>query len=290
VRRTALPLLALLVALLAPAAASARSVSAYRGTGAWVDRTDASIYADPGPAIAQLAASGVRTLYIQTGNYRLAADVVHPDGLALAIEAAHAAGIKVVGWYLPGFVDREADFRRIMEGIDFTTPLGQHVDSFAIDIEANAIGPIGLRNASTIKLTRRLRAALGSSYALGAIVPDERSSTIVPGLWPAFPYGAIRKYYDVFLPMAYSTDRGHGSRFVYAYTAENVRFVKAMTHRPVHLIAGIANGLRGGEPGAALRAARAARAIGFSFYDVRTSGPREWRALASWSLPASFTK
>src|SRR5947199_5982824 len=103
-RRTALPLLALVVALLAPSAASARSVSAYRGTGAWVDRTDRSIYADPGPAIAQLAASGVRTLYIQTGNYRLAADVVHPEGLALAIEAAHAAGIKVVGWYLPGFV------------------------------------------------------------------------------------------------------------------------------------------------------------------------------------------
>jgi len=55
-----------------------------------------------------------------------------------------------------------------------------------------------------------------------------------------------------------------------------------MTHRPVHLIAGIANGLRGGEPGAAVKAARAARAIGFSFYDVRTSGPREWLALTTW--------
>ena len=281
-RRTALPLLALVVALLAPAVASARSVTAYRGSGAWIDRTDTALYANPGPAIAQMAASGVRTLYIQTGNYKLANDVVHPDGLAMAIEAAHAAGIRVVGWYLPGFVDRDADLRRIMEGIDFTTPLGERVDSFAIDIEATAIGSIGLRSASMIKLTRRLRAALPSSYTLGAIVPDERSSTIWPGLWPAFPYAAIRKYYDVFLPMAYSTDRGHGSRFVYSYTAENVRFVKAMTRRPVHLIAGIANGLRGGESAAALKGARAARAIGFSFYDVRTSGPREWRVIAGW--------
>lgn len=281
-RRTALPLLACLGALLAPAVASARSVSAYRGTGAWVDRTDGTIYANPAPAIAQMAASGVRTLYIQTGNYRLTSDVVHPEGLAMAIEAAHAAGIRVVGWYLPGFVDRDADFRRIMEGVDFTTPLGQHVDSFAIDIEATAIGSIGRRNASMITLSRRLRAALTPSYTLGAIVPDERSSTIWPGLWPAFPYGAIRQYYDVFMPMAYSTSRGHGSRFVYAYTAENVRFVKAMTRRPVHLIAGIANGLRGGEPGAAAKGARAARAIGFSFYDVRTSGPREWRVIAAW--------
>src|SRR5436190_591071 len=83
--------------------------------------------------------------------------------------AAPAAGMRVVGWYLPGFVDRDADLRRIMEGIDFTTPLGQRVDSFAIDIEATAIGSIGLRNASMIKLSRRLRAALGPSYTLGAI-------------------------------------------------------------------------------------------------------------------------
>jgi hypothetical protein len=281
-RRTALPLLACLAALVLPAAASARSLSAYRGTGTWVDRTDGTIYANPAPAIAQMAASGVRTLYIQTGNYKLTADVVHPEGLAMAIEAAHAAGIRVVGWYLPGFVDRDADLRRIMEGIDFTTPLGQHVDSFAIDIEANAIGPVGLRNASMIKLTRRLRAALEPGYTLGAIVPDERSSTIWPGLWPAFPYGAIRQYYDVFMPMAYSTSRGHGSRFVFGYTAENVRFVKAMTRRPVHLIAGIAGGLRGGEPNAAVRAAPAARAIGVSFYDLRASGPREWRAITAW--------
>ena len=259
-------------------------MSPYRGTGAWVDRKDTGIYAAPAAAVAQLTAAGVKTLYIQTGNYKLDTDIVHAEGLAAAIEAAHAAGIRVVGWYLPGFVDRNQDFSRIMEAVELTTPLGEHLDSFAIDIEATAIGSIAARNASMIKLSRRIRAALPGGYALGAIVPDERSSTIWPGLWPGFPFAAIRPYYDVVLPMAYSTDRGHGSGFVYRYTLANVRFARTATHRPVHLIAGVADGLRGGEPGAAARAARAGKAIGFSFYDLNTSGLREWQALRSWTL------
>jgi hypothetical protein len=219
VRRLAGVLAACALALVPAASASARSVSAYRGTGAWVDRFDPEVYANPAPSISQMAAAGVHTLYIQTGNYKLAnTDVIHPEGLAVAIETAHSLGMRVVGWYLPGFVDRGEDFRRMMEAIDFTTPAGQRLDSFAVDIEATAIGSIAARNASMIKLSRRLRAAVPRRYALGAIVPDERSSTIAPGLWPGFPFAAIRPYYDVALPMAYSTNRGHGKRYVYGYT------------------------------------------------------------------------
>jgi uncharacterized lipoprotein YddW (UPF0748 family) len=282
-RRSALA--ALLVALILPASAAARSISDFRGTGAWVDRKDGAVFANPGPAIGEMVASGVNTLYIQTGNYKLSGDIVHPGGLAAAIETAHAAGIRMVGWYLPGFANRDADFRRIMEAIDFTTPSGQHLDSYAIDIEATAIGSIGARNASMIKLSRRLRAALPADYALGAIVPDKRSSTIWPGLWPAFPFAAVRPYYDVVLPMAYSTYRGHGSGFVYRYTLANVRFMRAATGLPVHLIAGVADGLRPGEPAAAVRGARRGGAVGTSFYDLASSAPREWRAIASWPLP-----
>lgn len=287
-RRLAALLAACAVALLVLAGpASARSVSPYRGTGAWVDRFDGAIYLDPAPAVAAMAAQGVRTLYIQTGNYKITdADVIYPEGLAQAIEAAHASGMRVVGWYLPGLVDRSEDFRRIMAAIDFTTPAGQHLDSFALDIESTAIGSIATRNRSLIKLSRRLRASVDRRYALGAIVPDWRSGTVWPGLWPGFPYAAIRPYYDVMLPMAYSSARGHGSRYVYDYTAANVSLLRQATHRPVHLIAGVANRLRGGEPRAALAAARAAHAIGASFYDFRTSGPREWAALAAWpTLP-----
>src|SRR5205814_2082076 len=79
---------------------------------------------------------------------------------------------------------------------------------------------------------------------------------------------------------------GHGSRFVYSYTLANVRFLRVAARRPVHLIAGVADGLRAGEAAAAVRAARAGRAIGTSFYDLKTSGPREWRALAAWPIAA----
>ena len=94
------------------------------------------------------------------------------------------------------------------------------------------------------------------------------------------------------LPMAYSTNRGHGSRFVYSYTLANVRFLRAAARRPVHLIAGVADRLRAGEAAAAVRAARAGRAIGTSFYDLKTSGPREWRALAAWPIapPTSLAR
>ena len=282
-RRSALA--ACILALVLPASATARSLSDFTGTGAWVDRKDGVIYANPAPAIAQMVAAGVDTLYIQTGNYKLGTDIVYPAGLAATIEAAHSAGIRVVGWYLPGLVHRRDDFRRIMEAIDFTTPLGEHLDAFAIDIESTAIGPIAPRNFSLIKLSRRVRAAVDPDYTLGAIVPDQRSSTISPGLWPGFPYAAVRAYYDVMLPMAYSSYRGHGHRYVYAYTLANVRFLRAVTRRPVHLIAGVADRLRGGEPAAAVRAARDGHAIGVSFYDLRTSGLPEWRALTSWAPP-----
>jgi hypothetical protein len=172
-----------------------------------------------------------------------------------------------------------------MAGIALTTPLGEHLDSFAIDIEATAIGSIGARNTAMVKLSRRVRAALDPEYALGAIVPDQRSSTIWPGLWPGFPFAAMRAYYDVMLPMAYSSNRGHGRGFVYAYTLANVRFLRTVTRRPVHMIGGVANRLRGGEAEEAVLAARKGRAIGASFYDLRTSGAPEWRAIASWSFP-----
>jgi hypothetical protein len=133
-----------------------------------------------------------------------------------------------------------------------------------------------------LKLSRRLRAVVDPDYVLGAIVPDQRSSTIWPGLWPGFPFAAMRPYYDVMLPMAYSSNRGHGRRFVYSYTLANVRFLRAVTRRPVHLIAGVADRLRAGESDAAMLAARRGGAVGASFYDLRTSGAREWRAIASW--------
>src|SRR4051812_9423308 len=108
-------LLATLAALLAFAAAPATagpargtparpSIEAYRGTGAWV-----SIYARaqlrrPEATVARLAAAGARTLYLETANHRRSPRVliVHPAADARFLDAAHAAGLRVIAWYLPG--------------------------------------------------------------------------------------------------------------------------------------------------------------------------------------------
>ena len=280
-----LALLALLGALAAPAAAAAatRPLDAYRGRAAWVDRYDPSVLDDPWPALSEMRAHGVRTLFLETANYRLPrrSDFADPVAAELILDEAHALGIRVVAWYLPGLADVTLDLRRSTAALDYVTPYGgQRFDGLAVDIEATAVGSIAARNRAVVAYTRALRSAAGPDRALGAIVPDERSSTIAPGLWPGFPFRALAPYYDVFLPMAYSTLRGAGAGFVYAYTRANVGFLRSATGRPVHLIAGLSDGLSGSEAAAAMRGARASGAIGASFYDFSLSLDATWAALA----------
>jgi hypothetical protein len=267
----------------APAAAAKPDLDPYRGRGAWVDLYDPGVRADPAGAVQQMAAQGVRTLYLETGNHRLPRRTLvgYPEQVAELVDAAHASGMKVVAWYLAGLTDLRLDRKRSEAAIRFTTVSGGHFDSFALDIESTKIGPILRRNLALLKLSRRLRRAVGRSYALGAIVPDQRSTTISPGLWPGFPYLQVARVYDVFLPMSYSTYRTRGATAVYRYTAANVALIRNLSwpRRPVHVIGGLAGKLRPSESRAAARAARDAGAIGFSFYKFSWTKPAQWRAL-----------
>jgi hypothetical protein len=278
-------LAAVLLVTAAPAASARPSQEAYRGVGAWIDVYDGRLMADPFGTVANLTLQGVRTIYVETANYSnpRVGSFVYPVGVAALIDAAHANGIRVVAWYLPGFKSLNRDLRRSLDAIRYTTVAGGHFDSFALDIEANTVGNVALRNRRAQQLSSRIRRAVGKQYPLGAIVPDERStSTFQPSLWPRFPYARLRKYYDVFLPMAYSSFRGKGSSFVYGYTTANVQYLRLMTRDPklpVHVIGGLANKLRGSEAASVVRAARAQGALGASFYDVRLTGAEEWQAL-----------
>jgi hypothetical protein len=270
-----------------PAASAAPSLAAYRGSGSWVDLYDPDVRADPEAALDQMAANGVKTVYVETGNHRLPKRTLvgYPEAVSALIDGAHARGMRVVAWYLPGLRNLRLDRDRSLAAIRFTTLIGGHFDSFALDIESTKLASIWRRNAALLSLSRKLRRSVGRKYALGAIVPDERSTTISPGLWPGFPYLATARLYDVFLPMSYSTYRVHGTRAVYRYTASNVAAVRALSwprRPPVHVIAGLADHLRRGEARAAARAARDSGAIGVSFYKFTSSGRDEWRALRSF--------
>ena len=256
-------------------------VSVYRGAGAWVDQYDTSVLDNPYPALAEMKRKGVRTVYWETGCWRLSRSDDFRDQVAteLAIDQSHQLGMKIVAWYLPGLDDVRLDMRRTRAALRLRTDRGERFDGFAPDIEAQRVGPISARNLALMRYSRALRRYVGDDYALGAIVPDQRSSTISPGLWPGLPYGSLAPIYDVFLPRAYSTYRGRGASYVYEYTRANVEYVRAVTRRPVHIIGGLDPGLRASEPRAVVRAARDAGAIGASFYDFVGATPATWRAL-----------
>lgn len=285
----ALRVAALLVTLaLSPTAAQASrpGVGAYSGTGVWVDRYDFARIREPEQAVAELAANGIRTLYLQTGSWRTPADVeiVAPETTERMIVAAHANRMRVVAWYLPGFMDLRIDMRRVRAALEFETADGQRFDSFALDIEANEVNPLWKRNRALLELSRRIRREAGNRYALGAIVPDQLSTSSGNVLWPAFPYAALARHYDVFLPMAYSTfERANGARGVYAYTAANVLFVRAATRRRVHVIGGITDAMRASEEQAVVRAARDAGAYGVSLYKYSLYDRGSWDALAAFA-------
>jgi hypothetical protein len=281
------------LALSPPAAQTHRpGVGAYSGAGAWVDRYDYAKIDDPEAAVGEMSDHGVRTLYLETASWRVPRDVdiVDPDTTERMIVAAHSLGMQVVAWYLPGLADRRIDMRRIRAALDFQTLEGQRFDSFALDIEANEVNPVWKRNASLLKLSADIRRTVGEDYALGAIVPDQRSTSSGNVLWPAFPYAAAASYYDVFLPMAYSTfNRAKGAGRVYAYTAANVRFVRRATGRPVHLIGGLTDGMRGSEQAAVVQAARDAGAYGVSLYKFPLYDDASWAALSSFSSSTRVT-
>jgi hypothetical protein len=175
--------------------------------------------------------------------------------------------------------------RRIRAALGFQTADGQRFDSFALDIEANEVNPLARRNAALVRLSRMIRAEVGPDYQLGAIVPDQLSTSRGNVLWPSFPYRATARYYDVFLPMAYSTfNRARGAAGVYRYTSANVRFVRRATGRPVHLIGGLTDHMSHAEQVAVVRASRDAGAIGTSLYKFPLYDSGSWAALSSFGI------
>ncbi len=184
--------LALCLAVPAGGASSGRDLTPYDGLGTWVDIWDAAVWKSPEAAVAAMRARGVVTLYLETSNYSRTVDLVRPAMLGRFLDAAHAAGLRVVAWYLPSFANVARDLRRSLAAVDFRSENGEAFDSFALDIEASVVKPAARRTARVLALTSSLRAAAGSDYALGAIIPAPRGMDLNPRYWPGFPYAAAR--------------------------------------------------------------------------------------------------
>lgn len=264
--------------------ARAGAVDDYRGLGTWVDLYDPALFADPEGTVAGVAARGVRTLYLETGNYKQRSDLFQPARLGRFIEAAHRAGIRVVAWYLPSFKNIARDLRRSLAAIEFRTPGGERFDSFALDIEASVVKSPDLRSQRLLDLSRQLRAEVGGSFPLGAIIPSPRGMQLVPSYWPGFPYAELATIYDVFLPMTYFSYRVEGGKAVEDYIVRSMAILREETGNPsvpIHVIGGIGDRTSRLEARGFMRAALGCRALGWSVYDYSVTRNPTWAALTS---------
>lgn len=283
----ALVVLALAAILLVPEAAGAsssqRARSPYAGLGTWIDLYDKGAWRNPEASVAAMAKDGVRTLYLETGNYRQRVDLLRPTALGRFVDAAHAAGMRVVAWYLPSFANLARDERRALAAIGFLSPAGGRFDGFALDIEATTVRGIPLRNRRLLQLSARLRWSVPRGYPLGAITPSPVGMS--PTYWPGIPYRQLTHYYGAFLPMAYSTLRGiRGAKATQSYltaTVASIRTASGDPRLPVHLIGGLSGSMGTSEVAGFMRAVGACRLVGYSLYVFPTTRPSAWPALTA---------
>ncbi|MEO8692324.1 MAG: LysM peptidoglycan-binding domain-containing protein [Acidimicrobiales bacterium] len=278
-----------------PGRAPARDISAYRQLGTWVDVYDYDPAFAGGSDVAQLspssvdamAAAGIRTLYLQASidSPRATGTLEAPSLLGAFLNRAHSRGMKVVAWYLPTFTDINADLQRLRAMRDFRSA-GQGFDGLAVDIEwTNGVTDTARRNAALIEMSRRLRAETGTAIA-AIVLPPVLLEVVNPQYWPQFPWRQLASYYDVWLPMAYWTDRtvASGYRDPQRYTSENIARIRANLDQPkaaVHVIGGIGGSSTAEQYRRFVTAARQGGAVGISLYDYRITEPSVWPILAA---------
>lgn len=258
-------------------------VEAFRGLGVWLDvldwspsYTNGAVSVRPA-AVDRMADLGVQTIYIQTSRYNRAEDIIDPAVLGQFIDKAHARGVRVVAWYLPTHEDQETDVRRLIAAANLP------VDGICVNIESTNQPDVALRNARLLDLSNRLRQATTKSMA-AVVIPPVVTEILNPSYWPEFPWRQLSGTYDVWMPMAYWSNRSaeSGWRDGYRYVAENTRMIRALTGRPdaaVHPVGGIANEVTVAEVDAMALALVDTGAIGGSLYDGATTADALWPSL-----------
>lgn len=280
------------IAALAAASASAgaaapRTPNAFTGAGSWVSVYDTPAWRSPEGVVRTLAARHVHTLYLETSNWKHADWLVQPQATGRFLDAAHAAGIDVVAWTLPSLSRPVADLRRIRAALRFRSSAGERFDGFALDVESTLVRPVGLRSRRAVDLAAAVRREAPEGLPLGAITIAPVGAS--PTYWPGYPFAGLARSVDVLLPMAYFTDRTHGSSRVAAYTAANLRAVRRSAGTTVAIapVAGEAHAATRGELAAFLRAAAACGVPGLSLWEYGETTSVQWAALAAVRRPAS---
>src|SRR4051794_12947849 len=280
-----------LVGLVPAASADEPSLDVFRDVGAWVDVFDyaprlQNAGAEPRvtpDSVSDMAALGVKTLYVQVAN---------PDGapanqltdraqLAALLSRAHERGIAVVPWFLPRAVT-PADDLATMKRIVKLRVGGEKFDGIGLDLESSEVPDIALRNRRTVAFAKQARKLVGDSIPIAAIVyPAVQLEVLNTTLWPDSPYKAVNRSVDLWMPMSYYTyrDATSGLRSAYRYTVDSVDRLRKRVgdpKLPVHLIGGLAEESTPDDYLDMTRAAKTTGALGWSIYDYATTGSWAW--------------
>ena len=262
----------------------------FRRLGTWVDVFDyASL--DPATAVADMQARGVRVLYLSTARFNGTTDFFDEAEAGQWLDAAHAAGIKVVGWYLPAYGNMTRDVRRTVAIADYVSPGGQRFDAIGIDIER--LDEVTRAQFNTRLVTHLQQVRAQTDVVMGAIVPSPFATD--PGNnWQGFPWADMGRYSDVVLPMALWSFRDGCSgaevcaftpNQVYAWVADQITRARSLSGRPVSVEGGVDDPGVERTPVTTARVSRFvdatidAGAIGGSHYDYATTADALWTPL-----------
>ena len=261
----------------------------FAGLGTWIDIYDGGLLKQPELLADRLAARGVRTVYVETANYKAAEDVVNARQVGRFLDRLHVLGLKAVAWYLPGFLQPVKDSRRALAMLAFRGPAGSAFDGVALDIEALVLKNVQRRTDRTLELLGQLRAAAGA-VPVAAITYPPRMLERHLSWWPRFPWAEIAAQVDAVIPMAYTGSSFPGYDATYGYVARSLALLRAAVGPDValHVAGGVADRMTAEELKAFADAvADNGTAVGWSLYDLATTTAAGWKALAPLSSPTS---
>jgi Repeat of unknown function (DUF346) len=262
----------------------------FRRLSTWVDVFDYATL-DPETAIADMVTHDVRTLFLATARFTSTDDFHDAAEAGAWLDAAHDAGIRVVGWYLPAYGDMDRDVRRTVAIATFTSPGGQRFDAVGVDIERLDEVTRAQFNARLVDHLAQVRAATDTMTA--AIVPSPFATD--PGNnWEGFPWAAVGARSDVVVPMALWSfrDACPGAEVcpltgnqVYNWVLDQTRRARALSGRPVTVEGGVNDPGTENTPVTTARVTRFVDAvidggaIGGSHYDYATTPAALWPVL-----------
>ena len=267
----------------------------FRRLATWVDTLDYPSLT-PGPAVADMQARGVRTLFLSTARFNSANDFFDATEMGQWLDAAHAAGIKVVGWYVPAYGDMERDLRRTVAIGSYVSPGGQRFDATGVDIERfGSDGEVTQAQFNTRLVTHLQQVRSRSPMVIAAIVPSP-FGTDAGNRWQGFPWPSIGPNSEVVVPMALWSFRGTVATpwtptQIHDWVEDQVDRAQALTGRRVHVEGGVIG--EGSTPVTVARvqafvnAVKDGGAVGGSQYDyaTMTGHADQWPILAQLNTP-----